>query len=124
MITLIGACVPFFLAKPSNVVRSDGTLVTVERQPTWKTEFVGLYKILATGEYFMPYISESGRCGVSSLTRHLPLACSPRPLGVPPLPVLPLVELVLRLSVVGFYSHANLLVFVPRLTSLACSHFQ
>jgi uncharacterized membrane protein YeaQ/YmgE (transglycosylase-associated protein family) len=48
VISLVGACVPFFLANPANVIRSDGTRVTVERQPTWKTEFVGLYKILAT----------------------------------------------------------------------------
>ncbi|KAL7411401.1 MFS general substrate transporter [Mrakia frigida] len=46
VITLVGACIPFLLTKPSNVVRSDGTRVTVERQSTWKSEFKGLFFVL------------------------------------------------------------------------------
>ena len=53
VITLIGATVPFFLTNPANVVRSDGSLVTVERQPTWISEFKGLYLILRTDPWVM-----------------------------------------------------------------------
>lgn len=46
VITLVGACIPFLLTKPSNVIRSDGSRVTVERQSTWKSEFKGLFFVL------------------------------------------------------------------------------
>lgn len=54
VITLVGACIPFFLAKPSNVIRGDGSRVTVERQPTWKTELKGLFFVLKSD----PWVSE------------------------------------------------------------------
>ncbi|PLW35516.1 hypothetical protein PCANC_13547 [Puccinia coronata f. sp. avenae] len=46
IITLIGTCLTFTLAPPSSITRTDGSLVTVERNPTWKHELRGMLRLL------------------------------------------------------------------------------
>ncbi|KNZ46850.1 hypothetical protein VP01_68g11 [Puccinia sorghi] len=46
VITLIGTCLTFTLAPPSSITRSDGSPVTVERNPTWKHELRAMLKTL------------------------------------------------------------------------------
>ena len=36
------------MADPKRIVRTDGTKVTLPRQPSWKTEFYSLYVALKT----------------------------------------------------------------------------
>ncbi|KAF9443609.1 hypothetical protein P691DRAFT_778760, partial [Macrolepiota fuliginosa MF-IS2] len=42
VLTLIGVTIPFLMADPKKMIRTDGTKVTPPRQPSWKTEFIGL----------------------------------------------------------------------------------
>lgn len=46
VITLIGACIPLFLAEPKNVIKGDGTPVIIHAQSTFVAEFRGLYHTL------------------------------------------------------------------------------
>lgn len=48
ILTFLGACCAAVLKAPSSIVRSDGTRVYVPPQTTWKTEFIGLYRLLTT----------------------------------------------------------------------------
>ncbi|XP_006454848.1 hypothetical protein AGABI2DRAFT_215435 [Agaricus bisporus var. bisporus H97] len=43
ILTLIGVAIPFVMADPSKIIRLDGTRVTTPRNPSWKTEFLGLW---------------------------------------------------------------------------------
>jgi len=46
ILTLIGAMLPMLMADPNKVYRTDGTKVTIPRNPSWKTEFLGQYLVL------------------------------------------------------------------------------
>ncbi|KAI8455356.1 major facilitator superfamily domain-containing protein [Phakopsora pachyrhizi] len=46
IITLVGACLTFALARPSTVRRADGSLVTIELNPTWKSELKSMGNLL------------------------------------------------------------------------------
>ncbi|KAG7448591.1 MFS general substrate transporter [Guyanagaster necrorhizus] len=48
ILTLIGVLVPLLMANPNRMIRSDGTKVTTPRQPSWRTEFMGLFITLKT----------------------------------------------------------------------------
>ncbi|EGO03432.1 hypothetical protein SERLA73DRAFT_69299 [Serpula lacrymans var. lacrymans S7.3] len=48
VLTLIGVCVPFFMADPNKMIRTDGTKVARVQHPTWKHEFYSLYVALRT----------------------------------------------------------------------------
>ncbi|KAG9317175.1 major facilitator superfamily domain-containing protein [Chiua virens] len=48
IITLIGVVLSPFMADPKMVVRTDGTKVTLPRQPSWKAEFYSLYVAFKT----------------------------------------------------------------------------
>lgn len=46
VIMLLGCLLPFLLCKEARVVRKDSTKVVMPIHPTWKSEFVGLWKVL------------------------------------------------------------------------------
>lgn len=46
ILTTTGMIIPFFMADPEKMIRTDGTKVTAVRHPSWKTEFKGLYLAL------------------------------------------------------------------------------
>lgn len=48
VLTLIGVTIPFLMADPAKMIRTDGTRVTLPRHPSWKTEFIGLWIALRT----------------------------------------------------------------------------
>jgi MFS family permease len=48
VLTLIGVTIPLAMADPNKMIRTDGTKVTTNRQPSWKTEIVGLWVALRT----------------------------------------------------------------------------
>ncbi|KAK2459749.1 hypothetical protein APHAL10511_008181 [Amanita phalloides] len=48
VLTGIGVLIPLLMADPEKMVRTDGTKVTVERQPTWKVEIYNLWVALRT----------------------------------------------------------------------------
>ncbi|KAF5377201.1 hypothetical protein D9615_006472 [Tricholomella constricta] len=48
ILTLIGVTIPFTMADPNKMIRTDGTKVTTPRQPSWKSELVGLWVALRT----------------------------------------------------------------------------
>jgi MFS family permease len=48
VLTVLGASIPFFMVDPKKMLRSDGSRVTIARNPSWKTEILGLYVALKT----------------------------------------------------------------------------
>ncbi|EPQ53683.1 hypothetical protein GLOTRDRAFT_45430 [Gloeophyllum trabeum ATCC 11539] len=48
VINILGVCLPLFLADPNKMIRTDGSRVKTPRQPTWKSEFRGLWIALKT----------------------------------------------------------------------------
>ncbi|GAB1523882.1 hypothetical protein RhiTH_007033 [Rhizoctonia solani] len=48
ILTLIGVAIPMFMADPKTMYRADGSKVTAPRQPSWKTEIMGLWIALRT----------------------------------------------------------------------------
>ncbi|KZT27994.1 MFS general substrate transporter [Neolentinus lepideus HHB14362 ss-1] len=48
VLNAIGMVVPLLMADPEKMIRTDGTKVTRTRQPTWRSEFYGLYHTLRT----------------------------------------------------------------------------
>ncbi|KAG9226027.1 hypothetical protein CCMSSC00406_0008689 [Pleurotus cornucopiae] len=42
VLTLIGVTIPLLMVNPNKMIRTDGTKVTSPRQPSWKTEIMGL----------------------------------------------------------------------------------
>jgi hypothetical protein len=48
ILTGTGSLIPLFMANPEKMVRTDGTNVTMPRQPSWKAEIYGLYIALRT----------------------------------------------------------------------------
>jgi len=53
VLTLIGVTIPLLMADPSKMIRSDGTRVKMPLNPTWKTEFAGLWITLRTDPYVL-----------------------------------------------------------------------
>jgi len=48
VLTLIGVTIPMLMVDPDKMIRTDGTKVTIPRQPSWKTEILGLWIALRT----------------------------------------------------------------------------
>ncbi|KAG6878669.1 hypothetical protein C0992_007683 [Termitomyces sp. T32_za158] len=48
VLTCLGVLIPFTMADPAKVIRTDGTKVTPAHNPSWKSEFLGLYVALRT----------------------------------------------------------------------------
>ncbi|KAJ7499239.1 MFS general substrate transporter [Mycena latifolia] len=48
VLTVIGAFIPLFMVDPKNMIRTDGTKLTMIRNPSWKVEIIGLYVALKT----------------------------------------------------------------------------
>ena len=48
ILTLIGVAIPFLMANPDNMIRTDGTKVTTPRNPSWRVEIYGLWLTLRT----------------------------------------------------------------------------
>ncbi|KAB5592997.1 hypothetical protein CTheo_3551 [Ceratobasidium theobromae] len=48
VLTLIGVLIPMLMADPKSMYRSDGSKVTAPRQPSWKSEIMGLWVALRT----------------------------------------------------------------------------
>ncbi|KAJ7476827.1 major facilitator superfamily domain-containing protein [Mycena galericulata] len=48
VLTVIGACIPLLMVEPKKMIRTDGTMLTIVRNPSWKSEFLGLYIALRT----------------------------------------------------------------------------
>lgn len=48
VLTLIGAFIPMLMVEPRKIIRTDGTKLTVPRNPSWKVEILGLYVALKT----------------------------------------------------------------------------
>ncbi|KAJ6472645.1 MFS general substrate transporter [Mycena vulgaris] len=48
ILTLIGALIPMLMVEPRNLIRTDGTKLTIPRNPSWKVEILGLYVTLKT----------------------------------------------------------------------------
>ena len=48
ILTLIGVAIPFLMANPDNMIRTDGTKVTTSRHLSWKVEIYGLWLTLRT----------------------------------------------------------------------------
>jgi len=51
VLTFIGGVLAWTLVDARSVVRSDGSKVILMKQPTWKTELMGLYETLRTDPY-------------------------------------------------------------------------
>jgi hypothetical protein len=48
ILTIIGALIPLLMVDPKKVIRTDGTKLTIARNPSWKVEIYGLYVALKT----------------------------------------------------------------------------
>ncbi|KAJ7283480.1 MFS general substrate transporter [Mycena rebaudengoi] len=48
VLTVVGAMIPFFMVDPRRMIRSDGTKLTMVRNPSWKVEIRGLFIALKT----------------------------------------------------------------------------
>lgn len=48
VLTVIGTLIPIIMADPTDIVRTDGTMVTAPRHPSWKVEIYGLWMTLVT----------------------------------------------------------------------------
>lgn len=53
ILTLIGVCLAPMMADPRRIIRTDGTKVTLPRQPSWKTELYSLYVAFKTDPMIM-----------------------------------------------------------------------
>jgi hypothetical protein len=53
VLTLIGVLIPFTMANPNAMYRSDGSKVTTPRQPSWKREIRSLWTALVTDPYIL-----------------------------------------------------------------------
>ncbi|KIK52130.1 hypothetical protein GYMLUDRAFT_50081 [Collybiopsis luxurians FD-317 M1] len=48
VLNAIGICIPTFMVNPKNIIRTDGTKVTIPLHPSWKTQLYSLYLTLKT----------------------------------------------------------------------------
>ena len=53
VLTFLGACLAWCLVNAKAVLRADGSRVIVMKNPTWKTEIMGLYESLLTDPYIV-----------------------------------------------------------------------
>ncbi len=53
VLTFCGALLAFTLAKGDDVIRRDGSKVILQKNPTWKTELLGLVETLKTDSYIV-----------------------------------------------------------------------
>jgi len=53
VLTLIGCVIPLLMADPKKMRRTDGTLCTAPRHPSWKTEIWSLYYALQTDPWIL-----------------------------------------------------------------------
>lgn len=51
VLTGLGVLLALSLCRPREVVRNDGSKVVVPEHPSWRTEFIGLGKLLLTDTY-------------------------------------------------------------------------
>jgi MFS family permease len=51
VLTALGAILAFFLCDAKSVVRNDGSRVIVMKNPTWKSEFIGMWETLKDEPY-------------------------------------------------------------------------
>jgi len=53
VLTFLGACLAWCLVDARSVLRADGSRVIVMKNPTWKTEIIGLYETFLTDPYII-----------------------------------------------------------------------
>lgn len=53
VLTALGGILAWFLCDAKNVVRSDGSRVILMKNPTWKTEFVGMWETIKSEPYIV-----------------------------------------------------------------------
>jgi len=53
VLTFTGACLALLLVNADSVIRDDGSKVVLMRNPTWKTELVGLWETIQTDPYIV-----------------------------------------------------------------------
>ncbi|QDS74802.1 hypothetical protein FKW77_002207 [Venturia effusa] len=53
VLTFLGACLSWTLVDAKHVVRRDGTRIIVMKQPTWKTEILGLWETIRSDPYIV-----------------------------------------------------------------------
>ena len=53
MLTFLGACFAFALVDAKHIIRSDGSKVIVMKNPTWKTELLGIWETFFTDPYIL-----------------------------------------------------------------------
>jgi len=46
VLTAVGIAIPYTMADPRKIVRSDGTKIIIPLHPSWKTQFYGLWLVL------------------------------------------------------------------------------
>ena len=46
VLTFVGACLAFTIAPTKSIVRTDGSTIILMKQPTWKSEFLGMFQTL------------------------------------------------------------------------------
>ena len=51
VLTFVGACLSWTLVDAKQVVRRDGSRIILMKQPTWKTEILGLWATLWNDPY-------------------------------------------------------------------------
>lgn len=51
VLTGLGVLLALTLCRPREVIRSDGSKVVVPEHPSWRTEFIGLWKLLLSDTY-------------------------------------------------------------------------
>lgn len=51
VLTFLGACLAWTLVDAKHVVRKDGSRVIMMKNPTWKTELIGLWETLVSDPY-------------------------------------------------------------------------
>jgi predicted MFS family arabinose efflux permease len=53
ILTFAGACLAWTMVDAKHVVRTDGSRIILQRNPTWKSEVLGLWETLFTDPYIM-----------------------------------------------------------------------
>lgn len=53
VLTFLGACLSWTLVDAKHVIRKDGTRIILMKNPTWKTEILGLWETIRTDPYII-----------------------------------------------------------------------
>lgn len=53
ILTFLGAVLAWFLVDAQNVIRDDGSKVILMKNPTWKSEFIGLYECFLSDPWIL-----------------------------------------------------------------------